>query len=281
MTQRTNFTQIPNEAQDDLRMNCYEFTLLSRIYRYEKVTMSKSELARISLQSRKKLDQSLERLIELGWIIKDAKGDYERNWDNQKRFTQPSPVETISSPVETSPTETIIIEPSLIETISSPVETSPTETIIIEPSLIETIPSPVETVTVANRDDSVAAGDENVAVGDAYNKKEIIKENTITNTASEFPYPSFSFLLKDLEKAGDRHLRRKAFFLDFHHEFAKYNLPVPEGRPDNVWCGEFDNVCRKLNFTNKLTSWTSQLEKEIQVKITEGYNKKQNNPFSF
>jgi hypothetical protein len=259
MTQRTNFTQIPNEAQDDLRMNCYEFTLLSRIYRYEKVTMSKSELARISLQSRKKLDQSLERLIELGWIIKDAKGDYERNWDNQKRFTQPSPVETISSPVETSPTETIIIEPSLIETI----------------------PSPVETVTVANRDDSVAAGDENVAVGDAYNKKEIIKENTITNTASEFPYPSFSFLLKDLEKAGDRHLRRKAFFLDFHHEFAKYNLPVPEGRPDNVWCGEFDNVCRKLNFTNKLTSWTSQLEKEIQVKITEGYNKKQNNPFSF
>ena len=251
MTQRTNFTMIPNEALDDMRLDPYDRAALQEIFRYDKIWKGKETLAKACNMSRQRFDKSWSKLIETGWLTHDGK-NFHFNWDNEPLLARAEPLLELPLPVRADNNEPLLLR--------------------AEPLLEHTDTAPSKSGTALDKSETAPKTD-------AYNNKENIIENTITNNASDFPYPSFSFLLKDLEKARDRHLRRKAFLLDFHYLFTNQNLLVPEGRPDSVWCGEFDNACRKLNLTKELSNWTSDLEREIDKKETEERNRKNESPF--
>jgi hypothetical protein len=236
---KTNFTQIPNEAITDQRLDAYDFKLLVRIFSYDKLHRTTEYLSEELKISQPRIRKSFEHLKECGWIFQDQYGKWYKNWDN----TVPA---TTLQETATSIPATTLQQPAT--TLQQPATT-----------LHQTCN---DVAATCNHD---AENSNDVA---AYNKiKENKKENTlIINASGPNPFP-LSYFEQNPEAINKPKIRRQAFWHLKKDLFISNGMSEPP--TDDYGVQKFDNLIPKINLISQYKEWGTKLEKhlaELEIK---------------
>jgi DNA-binding Lrp family transcriptional regulator len=228
MTQRTNFTQIPNEAITDPRLDPYDFKVLVRIFSYDKLYRSLRELSKELNISRPKLTKCLSNLEDYGWITKEN-DKWQKNWDN-------------------------LVTPTALAT--------PRSTALAgRPTLLATTPTALATVAnvVSDMANSIS---ENVNDVGTYNKiKEKIKENTpVITSLDSNPFP-LSYFEQNADAINRPKIKRQAYWYFKKDWFITNGMSEPP--TDKYGEQKFDNLVSKMKMLGQYNEWVTKLEKHL------------------